>query len=130
MMKLEFIQLTGFEPTAEEYRQIEDEYMACDIDKKDFCKNWCKEGGPRRLMRLRAAKIEELERKLAKAAETEQDLHNEYDKLVDKYQARTKELEEELDRLKGDVDSMQEELERKSDAIVRFREAFSALVEA
>ena len=33
MMKSEFIERTGFEPTEAEYREIEAEYMGCDIDK-------------------------------------------------------------------------------------------------
>lgn len=38
MMKSEFIERVGFEPTADEYREIEQEYMGCDIDKDQFCK--------------------------------------------------------------------------------------------
>ena len=60
MMKSEFIERTGFEPTEAEYREIEAEYMGCDIDKDEFCKTWKKQGGIQRLMRLRARRIEEL----------------------------------------------------------------------
>ncbi len=42
MMKSEFIERTGFEPTAAEYKQIEQEYMGTDIDKDQFCKQWVK----------------------------------------------------------------------------------------
>lgn len=42
MMKSEFIERTGFEPTEAEYREIEAEYMGCDIDKDEFCKTWKK----------------------------------------------------------------------------------------
>lgn len=45
MMKSEFIERVGFEPTADEYREIEQEYMGCDIDKDQFCKEWKKNGG-------------------------------------------------------------------------------------
>ncbi len=61
MMKSEFIERTGFEPTASEYKEIEQEYMGCDIDKDKFCKEWVKNGGIQRLSRQRARKIEELE---------------------------------------------------------------------
>lgn len=64
MMRSEFIERTGFEPTADEYQEIEQEYMGCDTDKDQFCKEWKKNGGFQRLMRLRARKIEELEHKL------------------------------------------------------------------
>lgn len=66
MMKSEFIERTGFEPTEAEYRDIEAEYMGCDIDKDEFCKQWKKQGGGiQRMMRLRARRIEELESQLA-----------------------------------------------------------------
>lgn len=71
MMKSEFIERTGFEPTEAEYREIEAEYMGCDIDKDEFCKAWKKQGGIQRLMRLRARRIEEL---LKRATEAERKL--------------------------------------------------------
>lgn len=61
MMVSEFIERTGFEPTASEYKEIEAEYMGTGADKDKFCKDWKKNSGPQRLMRLRARKIEELE---------------------------------------------------------------------
>ena len=36
MMKSEFIERTGFEPTEAEYREIEAEYMGCDKSKVAF----------------------------------------------------------------------------------------------
>jgi hypothetical protein len=63
-MKSEFMDRTGFEPTEAEYRDIEAEYMGCDIDKDEFCKQWKKQGGIQRMMRLRARRIEELESQL------------------------------------------------------------------
>lgn len=65
MMKSEFMDRTGFEPTEAEYRDIEAEYTGCDIDKDEFCKQWKKQGGIQRMMRLRARRIEELESQLA-----------------------------------------------------------------
>lgn len=58
MMITEFVELTGFEPMCDEYRDIENEYMGSHIDKKDFCKEWVKQGGAKRLIRLRARQIE------------------------------------------------------------------------
>lgn len=43
MMMSEFIERVGFEPTAAEYQEIEREYMGCDVDKDQFCKEWKKE---------------------------------------------------------------------------------------
>lgn len=65
MMKSEFIERVGFEPTAKEYEEIEQEYMECDVDKDQFCKDWKKNGGIQRLCRLRARRIEELENEVA-----------------------------------------------------------------
>lgn len=65
MMMSEFIERTGFEPTAEEYRDIEAEYMGCDVHKDIFCKQWKRNGGIQRLSRMRVRRIEELEQRLA-----------------------------------------------------------------
>lgn len=64
MMMCEFIERTGFEPTAAEYAEIEAEYMGCDVDKDKFCRDWKRNGGIQRLNRIRVRRIEELEQKL------------------------------------------------------------------
>lgn len=66
MMMSEFIERVGFEPTAVEYQQIEQEYMGCDTDKDLFCKEWKKNGGVQRLCGIRARRIEELEAEVAR----------------------------------------------------------------
>lgn len=65
MMMSEFIERVGFEPTAAEYADIDQEYMGCDVDKDKFCKEWKKNGGIQRLCRMRARRIEELEAEAA-----------------------------------------------------------------
>ena len=87
MMKSEFIEKTGFEPTEAEYRGIEAEYMGCDIGKDEFCKTWKKQGGVQRLMRLRARRIEELEAELASEK-------NVYIKMDSQHRDTIRELEE------------------------------------
>lgn len=69
MMMSEFIERTGFEPTADEYSRIEEEYYEFDGDKDAFCKRWKKDGGINRLARERAVKIADLEDRLVKAVE-------------------------------------------------------------
>ena len=91
MMKSEFTERTGFEPTEAEYREIEAEYMGCDIDKDEFCKTWKKQGGIQRLMRLRARRIEELEAELVKKK-------NDYDRMDTQYC-------EKINRLNGEKNS-------------------------
>ena len=49
MMMSEFIDRTGFEPTAKEYAKIEDAYYNFDGDKDAFCKAFVKDGGARKL---------------------------------------------------------------------------------
>lgn len=89
MMKSEFIERTGFEPTEAEYREIEAEYMGCDIDKDEFCKTWKKQGGIQRLMRLRARRIEELEAELVKEK-------NDYDRMDAQYCTKINELKKQI----------------------------------
>lgn len=85
MMKSEFIERTGFEPTASEYEEIEQEYMGCDEEKDQFCKKWKRNGGIQRLSRLRVRKIEELERKLATAESQYSKRESQYNDLNDLY---------------------------------------------
>lgn len=61
MMISEFIERTGFEPTAKEYAEIENEYYEFDGDKNEFCKAFLKNGGRERICRERAAEIERME---------------------------------------------------------------------
>ena len=42
MMQSEFTERTGYAPSSEEYRVIEDMYLMCEVDKDEFCKLWCK----------------------------------------------------------------------------------------
>ena len=73
MMMQEFIARTGFTPTFEEYREIEQRYCAFDGDKDAFCKAF----DPQEIIDRRAGKIGELEsslveeRKAAKKREEE-----------------------------------------------------------
>ena len=51
MMMSEFIDRTGFEPTAKEYAKIEEAYYDFDGDKDAFCTAFVKDGGARKLCR-------------------------------------------------------------------------------
>lgn len=64
MMMSEFIERTGFEPTAEEYAKIEHAYYDFDGEKNDFCKAFVAERGESRLYRERAKEIERLKSEL------------------------------------------------------------------
>lgn len=64
MMISEFIARTKFEPTAEEYREIEEQYYQFEGDKDKFCRSWVRHGGIQRLSRERVRKIEALQKQL------------------------------------------------------------------
>lgn len=114
MMKSEFMDRTGFEPTEAEYRDIEADYMGCDIDKDEFCKQWKKQGGVQRMMRLRARRIEELESQLA--AEK-----RDYERMDAQYCERINRLNDEkngeLDSLKHDNEVLKSNQKRIADQL-------------
>lgn len=116
MMKSEFTERTGFEPTEAEYREIEAEYMGCDIDKDEFCKTWKKQGGIQRLMRLRARRIEELETELVKKK-------NDYDRMDAQYCEKINRLNDEknseLNILKHDNEVLKSNQKRIADQLVK-----------
>lgn len=60
MLMSEFIDRTGFTPTYEEYRKIEESYYSFDGDKDAFCKAFVDDGGALKLCEARAAEIERL----------------------------------------------------------------------
>lgn len=111
MMRSEFIERTKFEPTCDEYYEIEQEYMGCDVDKDQFCKQWLKAGGVQRLSRMRARRIEELEHDLhmedrAKRRRIEElkNDNNELCRQLDEAQERIKRLMAQLETIKNAFD--------------------------
>ena len=91
MMMSEFIERTGFEPSADEYEKIEEQYYNFDGDKDAFCANWLTQGGILRCCKERALKIEQLNSKIL---EIEHMSRMEDKKL----QQRIADLEAQLDR--------------------------------
>lgn len=138
MMKSEFIERTGFEPMESEYVEIEAEYMGCDIDKDQFCKDWKKNGGIQRLMRARARRIEVLESQCrVKDAEYERmdnkhasdflrcrDEWKQKNESLEQQLSQAKEANENLDRLLQEAKAAKAEAEEK---IRKVQEAFAIL---
>lgn len=60
MMISEFIDRTGFEPTAKEYAEIEEAYYNFDGDKDAFCKAFIAHNGEKQICKARAEEIERL----------------------------------------------------------------------
>lgn len=94
MLKSEFIERTGYTPTAEEYHYIEESYYEFDGNKDEFCKQWMKDKRSgkwamelRFRMQLDAQKAE-YEAKIAEQQETIEF----YNDLVPKLRQHEKEL--------------------------------------
>lgn len=138
MMRSEFIERTKFEPTAEEYAEIENEYMGTELDKDAFCKMWKKQGGAERLMRLRARRIEELEAEVSKKDKLFEDRTaadaKRYHELFDKDRQQIQRMEQEISILKQTqddvVEKMREEKVRADEAerkLAVLKEAFAII---
>lgn len=94
MMMSEFIERTGFEPTAEEYSEIEESYYEFSGDINAFCKDFLKNKGVDRLVRGRASRIEELQSELEKMEKRLEAEKNAAEKEICKLQEKLdKELE-------------------------------------
>lgn len=91
MMISEFIERTGFQPTAEEYAKIEEAYYDFDGDKNDFCKAFVKNGGELKIYKSRA---DEIARLRGLMLETEK----QYKKDIADRDRRIDQLTAELDR--------------------------------
>ena len=87
MMMSEFIDRTGFEPTAEEYAEIEEQYYSFDGNKDAFCKHWIDTVGVEGICKARAEKIAQLRSTMV---ETEKELMQaiaEKDRLITRLKA-------------------------------------------
>lgn len=91
MMMNEFVERTGFEPTMEEYREIEEAYYNFDGDKNAFCKHWVETVGIKGICKARAEKIAKLRSTML---ETEKDLM----KTIAEKEQQIARLEEKLER--------------------------------
>lgn len=60
MMISEFVERTGFEPTADEYAKIEEAYYSFDGDKDAFCRAFVRHGGALKVYKARAEEIARL----------------------------------------------------------------------
>lgn len=91
MMISEFIERTGFEPTADEYERIEDAYYNFDGNKDAFCKAFVENGGELKIYKARA---DEIARLRSQMLETEK----QFKKDVADRDRRIDQLTAELDR--------------------------------
>lgn len=94
MMISEFIERTGFEPTADEYVKIEEAYYNFDGDKDAFCKAFAKGNGVSRICKARA---EEIARLRCVMLETEKQLKRDVADRDRRIEQLTAELDQELE---------------------------------
>ena len=113
MMRSEFIERTGFEPTAAEYEEIEQEYLGTDIDKDKFCKEWVKNGGIQRLARLRTRRIEELEAQLQQRAMEYDELDHARAAQVSREQERRMKAEQEVNIANQTMELVKEKMRQE-----------------
>ncbi len=91
MMMSEFIERTGFEPTAAEYEKIEDAYYNFVGDKNEFCKAFVANGGEKKICTARADEIARLKSQLI-------EVEKQFKKDVADRDRRISDLTAELDR--------------------------------
>ncbi len=91
MMMSEFVERTGFQPTADEYDQIESAYYAFDGDKDAFCKAFVEQGGEMKIYKARANEIARLRSQML-------EIEKEHKKEVADRDRRINKLTAELDR--------------------------------
>jgi len=91
MMMEEFTERTGFEPTMEEYAEIEEAYYSFNGDKNAFCKHWVETVGIKGICEARAEKIARLHSTMMV---TEKELM----KTISENEKKIARLEAELDR--------------------------------
>lgn len=90
MMLHEFSERTGFEPTFEEYAEIEEAYYQFDGSKDAFCKHFVESAGEKQIYADRVKKIEQLRSKMV---EMEKDFMQTLKQKEQKIEKLTKELE-------------------------------------
>ena len=94
MMLSEFIERTGFTPTADEYVQIEAAYYDFGGDKDAFCKAFVEHGGEQKLYKARAEEIARLKEQMADTEKRHGQELSERDRRISKLQT---ELDKELE---------------------------------
>lgn len=120
MMRSEFIERTGFDPTAEEYAEIEAQYMESDLDKDKFCAKWKRDGGIIRYANARRNRAEELERTLTsvnKNLKVMTDSRNYNQNLANEYRDEVFQLKRVIAELKHDRDTYRGKLQSIKDAL-------------
>lgn len=121
MMYREFVELTGYEPTEEEYRYIEESYYDADdcVNKQEFCARWKKDkksGAWERELKLRI-QMAELKAEDEKIISEKEENLEFYRAELPKAWAQVKELTLTIDKLNDQIQNQRKGLERLGDVI-------------
>lgn len=113
MMYREFVELTGYEPTEEEYRYIEESYYDADdcLNKQEFCARWKKDkksGAWDRELKLRKQMAEVIAEDKAVIDEKEENLEF-YRVELPKAWSQVKELKQTIDKMNDQIQTMETE---------------------
>jgi len=87
MMMIEFTERTGFEPTEEEYAEIEQQYYSFDGNKDAFCKYWKETVGVEGICKARAEKIAQLRSTMVETEKELMQANAEKDRLITRLKA-------------------------------------------
>lgn len=120
MMRSEFIERTGFDPTDEEYREIEDQYMESDMYRDEWCAKWKRDGGIIRYANARRRRIEELEQAVESSnrnLKVMTDSRNCNQDLANKYRNEVFRLNRVIAELEHDRDTYRNKLQSIKDAL-------------
>ena len=120
MMRSEFIERTGFDPTADEYAEIEQQYMDSDMDKDKWCAKWKRDGGIVKYTNQRKHAISDLSYKLDESNRKLEKLEQarEYDvKVMSEYKDEINLLKKKLMELEYDRDTYRNKLQAIKDAL-------------
>ena len=94
MMMSEFVERTGFQPTADEYEQIKSAYYNFDGDKDAFCKAFVEQGGELKIYKARAEEIARLRSQMLEIEKEHKREMADRDRRIDQL---TAELDKELE---------------------------------
>ncbi len=120
MMRSEFIERTGFDPTAEEYREIENQYMGSDMYKDEWCAKWKRDGGIIRYANARRRRVEELEQAVESSnrnLKVMTDSRNYNQNLANEYRDEVFRLKQIIAELEHDRDTYRNKLQSIKDAL-------------
>ena len=120
MMRSEFIERTGFDPTADEYHEIESQYMESDLDKDKWCAKWKRDGGIIRYANARRRRVEELEQAVESSnrnLKVMTDSRNYNQNLANEYRDEVFKLKRVIAELERDRDTYRNKLQSIKDAL-------------